>query len=186
MNDSVEEALDALVDAFLEGTHERHGRDPCQERDLEWPSPCEHEGSDTDGKVTWRPVRRETPADFSGLAAALETAIHPDFKAYFGRYWSDPIPSSGLCGNVELLQLWNPADEERMVANQLGHVLQARRAKRPLTLFFACGDDPDQLYSLDNTTGEVLREDLPKRGCALNPAVDRYHWRSWSGCAIVF
>ena len=112
-------------------------------------------------------MRREQPADFSGLAAALETAIHPDFIAYFGRYWSDPIPASGLCGHVELLLLWNMADEERLVANQLGHVLQARRAKRPLTLFFACGDDPDQLYSLDNSSGEVLREDLPKRSARI-------------------
>jgi SecY interacting protein Syd len=163
MSDSVAEALDLLVDGFLAATRERYGRDPHQPHDPAWPSACLQGGVDGDGNVTWRPVRREAPADFGGLAAALETAIHSDFVAYFGRYWSDPIPASGLCGRVELLQLWNPEDEERLVANQLGHVLQARRAKRPLTLFFACGDDPDQLYSIDNDSGEVLREDLPKR-----------------------
>ena len=167
MNDALEAALDALVDGFLTATRERHGRDPQQPHDPAWPSPCLQGGVEDNGNVTWRPVLRDTPADFSGLAAALETAIHPDFLAYFGRYWSDPIPASGLCGRVELLQLWNPADEERMIANQLGHVLQARRAKRPLTLFLACGDDPDQLYSLDNTSGEVLREDLPKRSARI-------------------
>ena len=163
MEGTVGDALDDLVAGFLAATCERYGREPRQEHDPEWPSPCVQGGSDADGYVTWIPVRREEEADFSGLAAALETPVHADFTAYFGRYWSDPIPATGLCGRVELLQLWNPADEERLIANQLGHVLQARRAKRPLTLFFACGDDPDQLYSIDNATGEVLREDLPKR-----------------------
>ncbi len=163
MSDTVEAALDALVDGFLVATRARFGRDPRQAHDPAWPSPCVRGAPDEDGHITWRPVRREAPADFGGLADALETTIHPDFLAYFGRYWSDPITATGLCGHVELLQLWNPADEERLIANQLGHVLQARRAKRPLSLFFACGDDPDQLYSLDNVSGEVLREDLPKR-----------------------
>jgi len=156
-------ALDDLVAGFLAATRECHGRDPRQQHDPAWPSACEHGEPDDYGFIAWRPVRRDVPADFSGLAAALEADIHPDFSAYFGRYWSDPLPASGLCGQVELLQLWNPADEERLVANQIGHMLQMQRERRPLTLFFACSDNPDQLYSLDNATGEVLREDLPKR-----------------------
>ncbi len=163
MADALGAALDALVAGFLAATRARHGRDPRLQRDPEWPSPCEQGTADAEGWIAWRPVRRTSPPDLGGLAAALETAIHPDFGAYFGRYWSDPLPVSGLYGRLELLQLWNAQDEERLVANQLGHVLQARRARRPLTLFFACGDDPDLLYSLDNVTGEVLREDLPKR-----------------------
>lgn len=159
----LEAALDALVAGFIEATRARRGRDPRIERDPAWPSPCEQGEADAEGFVAWRPVRREDGLDVSGLATALETPVHPDFAAFFGRYWSDPLPASGLCGRLELLQLWNAEDEERLVANQLGHVLQARRARRPLTLFFACDADPDRLYSLDNATGEVLREDLPKR-----------------------
>lgn len=157
----LEEALDGLVAGFLAATRARHGRDPQQAHDPDWPSPCVQ--AVTSDRATWRPVRRDDPTDFSGLAAALETPIHPDFAAYFSRYWSDPLPATGLCGRIELLQLWNPADEERLLANQIGHVLQQRRGRQPLTLFFACGDDPDQLYSLDNASGAVLREDLPRR-----------------------
>jgi len=160
---TIESALDDLVACFLAATHQRHDRDPRQQHDPAWLSPCEQGAPDDYGFVTWRPVRREEPPDFNGLAAAFEANIHADFITYFGRYWSDPLPASGLSGRIELLQLWNPADEERLVANQIGHVLQMRRERRPLTLFFACGDDPDLLYSLDNATGEVLREDLPKR-----------------------
>ena len=160
---ALEVALDELVEGFLVATRDRHDRDPRQQHDPDWPSSCEQGLPDDYGFVTWRPVRRDTPADFSGLATAFEAEIHPDFSRYFGRYWSDPLPASGLCGRVELLQLWNPADEERLVENQIGHVLQMQRERRPLTLFFACGDNPDQLYSLDNASGQVLREDLPKR-----------------------
>jgi SecY interacting protein Syd len=160
---ALEPALDTLVEGFIYATRERHGRYPRQVHDPAWPSPCEKGAPDADGRVEWRPVRRNGPADFAGLAAALETDLHPDFGAYFGRYWSDPLPAAGLYGRVELLQLWNAEDQERLVANQIGHVLQARRARRPLTLFFACTDDPDLLYSLDNASGEVLREALRER-----------------------
>jgi SecY interacting protein Syd len=163
MGAALETALDELVADFLAATRARHGRDPQQAHDPDWPSPCVQTAPDDAGRVTWRPVRRTTPADFSGLADALETAIHPDFSTYFGRYWSDPLPAGGLYGRLELLQLWNPADEERLLANQIGHVLQQRRGRQPLTLFFACNDDPDQLYSLDNDSGTVLREELPRR-----------------------
>lgn len=160
MSDAIDTALDALVAGFLAATRARHGRDPVQSFDPAWPSPCQQGAPDAEGRIAWRPVRRAEPPDFGGLAAALETPLHPDFTACFARYWSDPIPASGLYGRLELLQLWNAADEERLVENQIGHALQKRRARQPLTLFFACGDDPDLLFSLDNASGEVLREDL--------------------------
>ncbi|HEY5789408.1 MAG TPA: SecY-interacting protein Syd, partial [Gammaproteobacteria bacterium] len=125
-------------------------------------SPCLHGTPDADGLVAWQPLRRTEPPDFSGLAAALERPLPAAWEAYFGRYWSETLPTGGLYGRVELLQLWNPEDQERLVANQLGHVLQRRRRGQSPSLFFACADDPDQLYSVDLDSGAVLREQLSR------------------------
>ena len=160
MDEAVAGALDRLVAEFVARTTERHGRLPRQAHDPDWPSPCQQGAPDASGRILWAPRRRVPAGDYAGLAAALELALPASWLTFFGRYWSDAIPVGGLCGPLELLQVWNDADAERLVANQLGHVLQRRRRRLPATLFFACGDDPDLLYSVDVASGAVLREEL--------------------------
>lgn len=178
-------ATRALFARFLE----RHP-EPTVEYDADWPSPCEVGHwfyAETPGDleqnptplIHWQPQARWTdsqsgwPGDFDGLEKALDVPIHPDFKALFS-HWSATLELNAPDGHVSLLQLWNSADVERYIENLIGHILVQRRARAPLTLFFACTEpDSELILSLDNATGMVVLEQpgrRPEREVATNLA----------------
>ncbi len=131
--------------------------------DPQWRSPCEtgepFTALDDERYVSWRPLRRAFADDFAGLERALETTIHPDIKAYYGRYWSGGLEATAQEGHVSLILLWNPADAERLVENLIGHALAKRRARAPFTVFFACTEPESDLFlSVDNASGQVVLE----------------------------
>jgi len=131
--------------------------------DPQWRSPCEsgepYEAADGVEVVPWRPLRRAFADDFAGLERALEVPIHDDVKAYYGRYWSSGLEATAAEGHVSLILLWNPSDAQRLVENLIGHALAKRRARAPLTIFFACTEPESDLFlSIDNATGEVVLE----------------------------
>jgi len=131
--------------------------------DRTWRSPCEvgepYANADGEELVAWRPLPRSFADDFAGLERALERPIHPDIKAYYGRFWSAGLEATAADGHVSLLQLWNPADAERLVENLIGHALAKRRVRAPFTVFFACTEADSELFlSVDNDTGEVVLE----------------------------
>ena len=162
------------VTAALEALHQRFaqaGVSLTTEFDPDWASPCEvgtpfaaDSHWQTDRLVHWRPVPRADqasglPNDFAGLENALETELHPDFKAYFSSYWSGTLECTASEGHVSLLQLWNPQDIDRLIENMIGHVLGQRRARGPLSLFVACTEaDSDLILSIENASGAVLLE----------------------------
>ena len=157
MND-VDDALATFVERYVEQYPQLI--DPF---DPEWRSPCEvsepFEGAGGDLQVEWRPVRRAFADDFAGLERALEQAIHPDIKAYYGAFWSGGLEATATDGHVSLILLWNPADAERLIENLIGHALAKRRAHAPFTVFFACTEPESELFlSVDNASGEVVVE----------------------------
>ena len=131
--------------------------------DPDWRSPCEvgepFRGPDGVEVVRWRPVRRRYADDFRGLENALELAIHPDIKAYYGSWWSGGLEAAAPDGHVSLLFLWNEADAERLVENLIGHAMAKQRARAPFSVFFACTEQDSELFlSVENETGRVLLE----------------------------
>lgn len=156
---SVTLALTNFVDAYCKSFP-----DLDTAYDPEWTSPCEvgepFPGTDGEWRIRWRPTPRESAdEDFAPLERALETTVHPDIKAYYGAYWSGSLEAEAPDGHVSLLCLWNPDDVPRLTENLIGHVLAGRRARGPLSIFFAC-TEPDSEYflSVENTTGAVLLE----------------------------
>lgn len=150
--------LDAFVARYVEDFPDL--ADPF---DPQWRSPCEigepYESADGIELVPWRPLRRAFADDFAGLERALEVPIHDDVKAYYGRFWSGGLEATAQQGHVSLILLWNPSDAQRLVENLIGHALAKRRARAPLTIFFACTEaDSDLFLSVDNATGEVVLE----------------------------
>lgn len=150
--------LDAFVERYVQQYPELV--DPF---DPQWRSPCEtgepFTAGDDERCVSWRPLRRAFADDFAGLERALETTIHDDIKAYYGRYWSGGLEATAQEGHVSLILLWNPADAERLVENLIGHALAKRRVRAPFTVFFACTEPDSELFlSVDNATGEVVLE----------------------------
>ncbi len=60
---------------------------------------------------------------------------------------------------MSLILLWNAEDAARLIENLIGHALAKRRAKSPLSIFFACTEQDSELFlSVENTTGQVLIE----------------------------
>ncbi|GGO81069.1 protein Syd [Marinobacterium nitratireducens] len=162
---NVEQALDRFIERALSVQMEQSGRLPHQPYDPEWPSDC-YQAPATPGQQTaWRPVRQCTASDlFERIGAALDQDIHPDIVSFYNRYWSDPLPARRSEGMLSLLQLWNPEDGERLRANLIGHALNQRRRKRPLSLFFACVEEDEDLFiSLDNCNGSIWLESV-RRG----------------------
>lgn len=160
---SSRERLISALDAFVARYLERYPRleDPF---DPGWRSPCElgdpYPGPGDEPRVAWRPLRRPEGADdFAGLERALEMAVHPDIKAYYGRYWSGGLEAQAPDGHVSLLFLWNAEDADRLVENLIGHALAQRRAKCPFSVFFACTEASSELFlTVENDTGRVLLE----------------------------
>ncbi|MFC6668854.1 SecY-interacting protein [Marinobacterium aestuariivivens] len=152
-------ALDHFIERALARQLDQIGRLPQLPYDPEWPSDCYQTQATPGEPVGWRPVRQPGTSDlFARIGSALQLDIHPDIVSYYGRYWSDPLPARRSEGQLNLLQLWNPEDGERLRANLIGHVLEQARRKRPPTLFFACIEDDDLFISLDNRDGSIWLE----------------------------
>ena len=155
---SVTEALVTFVDHY-EKSHDTL----AIEHDPAWPSPCElGEPYEENGRLLtrWHPVRRHQAADdFASIERALEVTVHPDVRDYYAAFWSAGLEAEAPDGHVSLLQLWSPADGERLVENVVGHALAQRRAKAPFSIFFACTEEDSELFlSVDNETGQVVLE----------------------------
>ncbi len=161
---TIETALDAYIEKFLTFYQAQPSTMPEQPYDRDWLSPCYQKQVNEDDMCPWKPVRQTVPHDlFEGLAAALETPIHPDIKAYYTRYWSDPLPARCPDGDLDLLFVWNDDDYERLRANLIGHALLKKRKKQPLTFFFGCTAPEDLVICIDNQTGEVVLEKTGKK-----------------------
>ncbi len=153
----------SALQALMERIQQEYG--PLSaEYDAQWRSPCEvgepFTSTENDQlRVHWQPTSRQFINDFAGLENALETEVHPSIKAYYGAFWSAHLETRAKDGPVSLLQVWNEEDRERLVENLLGHHLVQKRAKGPLSLFFACTEpDSDLILTVENATGAVLLE----------------------------
>lgn len=152
-------ALDRFIERALAHQLQQVGHLPRQPYDPAWVSACYTTLAEPGHLTEWRPVRRDEPDDlFDRIGEALELPLHPDIARFYGRYWSDPLPAHNDDGRLNLLQLWNAEDGERLRANLIGHALAKRQQKQPLTLFFACTEPDDLFLSLDNETGAVWLE----------------------------
>ena len=156
MQDSVAIELERLLDELMR-LCSAQGL-PRQPSDPESVSPCQVGSADIGGNVAWRPLRRDRAPDWSGLERALEAPLHPDIATFYGSYWSGPIPVDAEEGTATLIQIWNEADFDFLIENQLGHALQKSKRREPLTLFVACPDEGDLMLSVDNSSGVVVLE----------------------------
>lgn len=158
MSDPTSSALDALISRF-----EQHwnGQWPTIDQDPDWPSPCLLAELPS-GEMSWRPMRRSKAIDYSGVEEALEVRLHPSIKTFYSRYFSETLTARHPQLNLELVQVWNEEDTERLLENLIGHLLMQRRLKQIETMFIASTDDDMAVVSVINSTGEVVLETLGK------------------------
>lgn len=146
-------ALDDLVARCL-------GAGPrTTEHDPAWPSPCERGAPDADGRIAWAPVLRDAFDLLDPLAETLDVVVHPAVVTFYGRWFSDGFRTAAPEGEVHLIGVWNEDDTLRLQQNLLGHALQQRRRRQPLTFFFALTEeDSEAVLSVDNARGTVVLE----------------------------
>jgi|TARA_R110000868_G_scaffold62084_5_gene187990 SecY interacting protein Syd len=172
MSEQVTAALDEFVQRYVIAA-KKHPEMLVVEYDSDWPSDCYIDSGNTGDSVNWQPVKRSGTANFNDLETALEMKIHQDVISFYSAYWSDNLNAQTNQGSLQLLQPWNQGDFERLQQNLVGHILMKRRLKQPETLFFALTDEDDFILTLDNSSGEVVLEQvglLPKEVLAPNLA----------------
>jgi SecY interacting protein Syd len=172
MSEQVITALDEFVKRYLTAA-KKNPEMLMVEYDVEWPSDCYTASGNTGDRVTWQPVKRSVVVNFNDLEKALDMKIHQDVISYYSAYWSDNLSAETNKGYLQLLQPWNQSDFERLQQNLVGHILMKRRLKQPETFFVALTDEDDFILTVDNTSGEVLLEQvglLPKDVVAPNLA----------------
>ncbi|MDF2179639.1 SecY-interacting protein [Aliiglaciecola sp. CAU 1673] len=157
MNQQLCATLDAFVDKYM-AWHQAQEIALCTDWDPDWPSSCKQSEPNGEGVIHWQPVRNTNTLDFSSTEQALGITFHPDLKTFYSRYWSEGLNASTDRGRLQLLQLWNEQDFERLLQNLVGHVLMKRRLKQPITVFIAVTDNEDYVISLDNDSGQVVLE----------------------------
>lgn len=130
------------------------------EYDSQWPSQCYvYDNTPDDGDLCrWKSVKQDQQDMFDRLSDALDTQIHPDIIEYYTSYWSNHLPAATADGDLELIQVWNQQDMERLRANLLGQALDKRKRKLALSFFFAITTSEDGMLCLDNSSGEVWYE----------------------------
>ena len=154
-------SLDNFFKRFINTIEAETGQLPITEYHKDWPSECQlgeqFLSEQMQPCIHWQPVLRAENTDLSGLETALEIDLHPDIRCFFSRYWSEQIDTIFQQGNLTLMFIWNEADMQRLIENQLGHAMNKLRNKQPLTFFIACTDS-DYIISVENDSGQVVLE----------------------------
>ena len=150
--------LDRLASEFISAVEKRDGTLPTAPHEPDWES-LAISGSADSGLVYWQPTRRHEAFSLEGLSKALEAELPTECADYFGHFWSGSIPVMWGERPFELLQLWNNDDENNLKHNLLGHSLEKKRVREPLTVFFAVVDDA-RFLSVDAATGAVMLEEV--------------------------
>jgi SecY interacting protein Syd len=114
--------------------------------------------ADTDDTVFWQPIKRDNVADFSNVEHALNIQLHQDIHAFYGQYFSAPLPFTASFGDGELLQAWNQDDFENLQQNVIGHLIMKKKLKQPATWFIGVLDDDDEMLTVNNDDGSVWIE----------------------------
>ena len=131
----------------------------------DWLSPCLIQPYTENEMAAWRPTLRATQNDmFDRLSEALETEIPEALVTFYTRYLSLSLYMQHPEGHLSLIQVWNDKDMERLRENLIGHALNKRRLKQPLSLFIGVTEpDGQQIISVELQSGQVLLETPGKK-----------------------
>ncbi len=158
------QALDHFVDKWVQWQKQYSDCPLKIHYDSQWPSLCYQpniqsrlplqEGED----CQWLPVRQSPQDMFSRLNSALEIEVHLDIVNFYSRFWSNNLAATSEFGELEILQVWNQDDMERLRSNILGQALDKRRRKQEISIFFAITSPEDGMLCVNNDSGEVWFE----------------------------
>ena len=157
-NHPVTRALQNFHRRFLNQYQEPGHSLPKIEHDSQWYSPCEQAPAENGSLVEWKPVICPDLLAFDNMEQALGFPLHPDIKAFYSSFYSGNLSARTDDGELELLQVWNRNDFDRLQENLLGHIMMKRKKKQAVTLFLGVTDHDEIIISMNNNTGEIWAE----------------------------
>ncbi|MGB1297694.1 MAG: SecY-interacting protein [Psychrobium sp.] len=126
--------------------------------DESWRSPCEINGTEEGGKISWQQVSQTPEFDFSDIESALELSLHASVKAFYGSFLGASLYGSLDDKQYELIQCWNEEDIKRLCENIIGHILMQRKLKQSHTVFIGSVVNSHLMICVDNDSGAVVLE----------------------------
>jgi len=126
--------------------------------DPQWASTCEFSDGIEGEMLQWQWQNQTNELSFSDLEGALELRFHPAVVDYYNTIYSGSLFATFRQHQIELLQIWNSDDFERLSQNIIGHILMQRRLKHQHTVFIGCVVNGQQMVSIDNDSGEIVLE----------------------------
>jgi SecY interacting protein Syd len=152
------DVLKQFVADYSKAVANKTGLLPQVCHDPQWCSPCEQSEVKEGEMVSWQWQNQGGSLNFNDLEQALELSFHPDIKAYYNSIYCGPVFASVEQQQIELLQVWNDQDFERLSQNIIGHILMQRRLKQDYTVFIGCIVNGEQMLCIDNQTGQIILE----------------------------
>lgn len=152
------QALRQLAADYSKAVANKTGFLPQVCHDQQWRSPCEAEPVNDGEMVQWQWQNQSGQLNFSELENALELSLHGDIKQYYNSIYSGPLFVTFDEQQIELLQVWNDDDFDRLKHNIIGHILMQRRLKLDHTVFIGCVINSEKMLSIDNQSGELILE----------------------------
>ncbi|MCW8995662.1 MAG: SecY-interacting protein [Psychromonas sp.] len=161
MNNTTQTQLFALFERQQTVWQKQRQSLPLQHFDPEWVSPCQV-GEQQDGKIEWKPIKRDKTVDLSNIEQALEIQLHPSIVDFFCSAYAGSLPCLFDEHPIDLIQAWNEADFKNLQENMIAHFMMQKRLKKPASMFIASCTDEMQIISVLNETGQVQLETLGK------------------------
>lgn len=196
---SADLALANLLERFITTFKQQVGSLPFQQFDPEWLSLCQvgecflPTEQAQSAYIYWQPVEQHPQQSFQRLEEGLQQPIHDSVKQYYTGFWSDGFVVDSAWGKIDLIQVWNEADFERLLTNLIGHIVNQKGQQNPahLSFFIGCVEATDQCVSILNHSGEVVLEppgsdsrtviakDLSSFLNNVTPVIDSTSARNW-------
>ena len=90
---------------------------------------------------------------------AAEVDLHPDVKTHYATFFADNLKAHTTEGDLTLLFLWSPLDEDRLIENLIGHFMACKNNLTPFACFIAVAEpDSELFFTINNESGEIQLE----------------------------
>lgn len=122
------------------------------------PSPCILKTEQL--TVFWQPFALQPPRDLSIVEEVVGITLHPSSHIFYGTQYAGNMTAKFADIKLTLIQAWNDDDFSNLEQNLIAHLSQQKKLKRVPTIFIAATDESTEIISLNNLTGEIVKEDL--------------------------
>ncbi|MWP46481.1 SecY-interacting protein [Gilliamella sp. Pas-s27] len=122
------------------------------------PSPCILKTEQL--TVYWQPFLLVPPRSLTIIEQLIGITLHPSSHVFYGTQYAGNMLAKFNNINLVLIQTWNDDDFSNLEQNLIAHLSQQKKLRRTPTVFIASTDESTEIISLNNLTGEIVKEDL--------------------------